>query len=118
MNECIKNKHKVLKNIKPYFMNKEINNMLETRLKETKRTTGTKRSLERMKLALYIQALPPAGQRMEPRQPQVFRSAQESCEATWPWLSWMGGKMVPLVPYKGIPSPLWVLFKVLHSFPL
>lgn len=53
---------KYSKNIKPYFMNKEINNMLKTRLKETKRTTGTKRSLERMKLALYIQALPPAGQ--------------------------------------------------------
>lgn len=63
-------------------MNKEINNMLKTRLKETKRITGTKRSLGRMK-----QALPPAGQRTKPHKPQVFSSAQESGEATWPWLS-------------------------------
>lgn len=52
MNKCIKNKHIVLKHLKPYFINKEMNNILKTRLKETKRTTGTKRSLERMNLAL------------------------------------------------------------------
>lgn len=70
-----------------------------------------------MKLALYIQALPPAGQRMEPHQPQVFSGSQESGEASWPWLIWMGGKMMPLVPYKDIPSHLWVFSKSYIAFP-
>lgn len=41
-----------MQNLKSYFMNKEIN---KTRLKETKRSSGTKGPLERLGLVSYVQ---------------------------------------------------------------